>query len=48
MFKIIVTVHKRQRFNAFIRQTISIRLEDSFNNVENSFVSNFKIADFLF
>jgi len=37
MFKIFVTVDKHQRFKSFISQTISIRLEHSSSNAENSF-----------
>ena len=48
MFKIFVTVDKHQRFKYFIRQTTSIRLEHLSSNAENSFVSNFKIADYFF
>ena len=48
MFKIFVTVGKHQRFKSFIRQTTSIWLEHSSSNVENSFVRNFKIADYFF
>jgi len=33
--------------NLFISQT-SIRLEHSSSNAENSFVNNFKIADYFF
>jgi len=47
-FKIFATVDKRQRFKSFIRQTISVRLEHSSRNAENSFVNNFKIADYFF
>ena len=45
IFKILVTVDKHQRFQYFINQTTSIRLEYSSSNAENSFVNNFKIAD---
>ena len=48
MFKIFVTVHKHQYFKSFVRQMISIRLEHSSINAENSFVSNFEIPDFFF
>jgi len=48
MFEIFVTVDKHQRFKCFIRQMTSIRLEHSSSNAENSFVSNFKIADYFF
>jgi len=48
MFKILVTVDKYQRLNSLIRQRTSIRLEHSSSNAENSFVSNFKIADCFF
>jgi len=44
MFKIFVTVNKHQRFKSFIRQTTSIRLEHSFSNAKNSFVSDSKNA----
>ena len=45
MFKIFVRVDKHKRFKSFIRQPTSVRLEHSFSNAENSFVSNFKIVD---
>jgi len=48
MFKIFVTVDKHQRFKYFIRQTTAIGLEHSSSNAENSFVRNFKIADYFF
>jgi len=48
MFKIFVTVGKHQPFKSFIRPTTSIRLEHSSSNAENSFVDNFKIADYFF
>jgi len=45
MLKIFVTVDKHQRFKSFIRQTKSIRLKHLPSNAENSFDSNFLIAD---
>jgi len=39
---------KDRRFKSFIRQRTSIRLGHSSSNAENSFVSNFKIADYFF
>jgi len=48
MFKIIVTVDKHQRFKYLTRQTTSIRLEHLSTNAENSFVINFKTADYFF
>jgi len=48
MFKIFITVDKHQDFKSFISQTTSIRLEHSSSNAENSFVNNFKIADYFF
>jgi len=48
MFKIFVAVDKHQRFKSVIRQMTSTRLEHSSRNAENSFVSNFKIADYFF
>jgi len=49
MFKIFVTVDKHLSFKSFIRQTAStvISLEHLSSNAENSFVSNFKIADYF-
>ena len=48
MIKIFVAVDKHQPFKSFIRQTTSIRFEQSSSNTENSFVSNLKIADNFF
>jgi len=48
MFKICVSVDKHQRLKAFIRQTTSFRLEHSSSNADNSFDSNFKIAEHFF
>jgi len=48
LLKIFVTVHKYQRLKSFIIQTTSIRFEHSSSNAENSFVGNFKIADYFF
>ena len=48
MFKILVTVDKYERFNYFISQTTSIRLEHSPSKAENSFLNNFKIAGYFF
>jgi len=49
-----VTVDKHQRFESFISQTTSVRLEHSSSDAETSFVSiglqycNFKIAVYFF
>jgi len=48
MFKTFVTVDTHQLFKSFISQTTSIRLEHSSSNAENSFVNNFKNADYFF
>jgi len=47
MLQIFVTVGKHQCFISFIRQATSIRLEHSSSNPDNSFVNNFKIADYF-
>jgi len=47
MFKFFVAVDKKQRFKSFIKQMTSIRIEHSSSNAKNSFVSNFKIADYF-
>jgi len=47
-FKILLTAVKHQRFKYLINQTTSTTLEHSSSNAENSFVSNFKIADYFF
>jgi len=47
MFEIFVTVDEHQRFKSFISQTTSIRFEHSSSNAENSFVNNFKIAEYF-
>jgi len=46
-FKILLTVDKHQRFKYFINQTTSIMFEHSSSNAENSFVNNFKVADYF-
>ena len=38
---------KEQGFKFFLSQTTSLRLERSSSNAENSFVNNFKIADYF-
>jgi len=48
MFKIFVTVDKHQHLKSFVRQTTFIRLEHLSSTGENSFVSNFKLADYFF
>jgi len=44
----VVTVDEHQHFKSFVSQTTSIRLEPSSSNAEKSFLSHFKIANYMF